>query len=131
MPEKQDLTGNLSATNDAMQGIITAADKGEFTITPDAGDELIQIFEELEDWLQSRLNRIDIVKRDTPLGESPAGQAISGFNKEVAAGDDKSLEHLVTSMRRQAPKVIEAIRQGIATYQELDERNKQNLDGIQ
>ncbi|SDQ82915.1 hypothetical protein [Actinopolyspora saharensis] len=131
MPEKQDLTGNLSATNDAMRGIVTAADKGEFTITPEAGDELIQIFQELEDWLRTKLREIRIVKRDTPLGESPAGQAISGFNKEVAGGDDKSLEHLLTSMRSQTPGVVEAIRKGIAAYQELDERNKQNLDGIQ
>ncbi|KGI79926.1 hypothetical protein IL38_19605, partial [Actinopolyspora erythraea] len=121
MNDDQNLTGNLSATNDAMQGIITAADNGQFVITPDAGDELIKIFQELGDYLQDTLASIDIVKRDTPLGHSPAGEAISAFNKQVASGDDESFEHLINSMRENTPKVVEAIKKSITTYQQTDE----------
>ncbi|WP_181188337.1 hypothetical protein [Actinopolyspora mortivallis] len=131
MSGQQDLADNLSATNDAMRGLIAAANKGEFTITPDAGDELITIFQELEDRLQKRLAQIDIAKRRTPLGPSPAGRAISDFNKQVASGDNESLEHLITSMRNQTPQVVEAIKKAMATYQQHDEQNKQILDDTQ
>ncbi|WP_258175160.1 hypothetical protein [Actinopolyspora mortivallis] len=126
-----ELTGNLSSTNDAMRGLITAANKGEFTITPDAGNELITIFQELEDWLKQRVYDIQEIKRDTPLGHSPAGRAISDFNKQVASGDNESLEHLITSMRNQTPQVVEAIKKAMATYQQHDEQNKQILDDTQ
>ncbi|SFD72974.1 hypothetical protein SAMN04487819_102358 [Actinopolyspora alba] len=131
MSDEQNLTGNLSATNDAMQGIITAANNGQFVITPNAGDELIQIFQELEDYLGEKLYNIDYVKRDTPLGHSPAGESISAFNKQVASGDEESFEHLLSTMRQQAPKVVEAIRKGIDSYQESDNQSKQNLDNIE
>ncbi|WP_092601889.1 hypothetical protein [Actinopolyspora xinjiangensis] len=128
MNDNQNLTGNLSATNDAMQGIITAADNGQFAITPDAGDELIKIFQELEEYLYERSRDIQIIKRDTPLGHSPAGKAISTFNKQVADGDDESFEHLITTMRENTPKTIEAIKKGIKTYQNTDENNALNID---
>ncbi|SDP92983.1 hypothetical protein SAMN04487905_1142 [Actinopolyspora xinjiangensis] len=48
MNAPQGVTNSLTGTNDAMRGIITAASNGEFVTTPDAGDELIQIFQELE-----------------------------------------------------------------------------------
>lgn len=36
----------LAASNDAMQGIISASSSGSFMVTPEAGDELIRIFED-------------------------------------------------------------------------------------
>lgn len=62
--------------------------------------------------------------RETPLGGSPAGQAISEFNKQVAAGGDgRSYEESLKQMRECVPQVIEAIKKGIQTYQDVDEGN--------
>ncbi|NYH79473.1 hypothetical protein FHR84_002811 [Actinopolyspora biskrensis] len=130
MPEKQGLTGNLSATNDAMQGIITAANKGEFTITPDAGDELIQIFEELDDWLESAKYELTTLKQRTPLGNSPAGESISNFNKTVAAGDEESYEALLQKLSKNTPEVISSIKQGIALYQKTDDNNSSQMGNL-
>ncbi|SDK62789.1 hypothetical protein SAMN04487820_11069 [Actinopolyspora mzabensis] len=130
MSDDQNLTGNLSATNDAMQGIITAANNGQFVITPDAGDELIQIFQELEEWAENAQLDIIALKQKTPLGNSPAGKAISDFNQNVAAGDEESYEQLVLKIREQSPKIVEAIRKAIRSYQESDEVNSSQINGI-
>ncbi|PRW63332.1 hypothetical protein [Actinopolyspora mortivallis] len=127
MNDPQQVTKSLADTNDAMRGIITAAHKGEFTITPDAGDELIQIFQEIEDWTQDVLRKIDYMKQRTPLGPSPAGEAIARFNQEVAAGDQESFEDMILRIRENTPQVVQAIREGIRLYQETDDGNATNL----
>ncbi|MDR7301212.1 uncharacterized protein YukE [Haloactinomyces albus] len=113
----------MSATNNAMQDIITSANKGQFQVTPEAGDELITIFQEYADYLDARLNDIQVVKNRTPLGDSPAGQAIAEFNQQVAAGGEDSFEDAILQSSKQVPQVIEAIKRGIALYQETDEGN--------
>ncbi|SFT55977.1 hypothetical protein SAMN04487904_103436 [Actinopolyspora lacussalsi subsp. righensis] len=131
MSDDQNLTDNLSATNDAMQGIITAANNGQFVITPDAGDELIQIFQEIEDWTIDAKFDIETLKQDTPLGNSPAGKEISNFNKRVAAGDEDSYEELINKIKENSPKVVEAIKNGIRLYQSADESNSSEIEGIE
>ncbi|KAA5832491.1 hypothetical protein F1721_15910 [Saccharopolyspora hirsuta] len=114
----------LAASNDAMQGIISAANSGSFRVTPEAGDELIRIFEDFQGELGDMQRDIRQLARETPLGDSPAGQAISNFNKQVAAGGDgRSYEEMIRQMRERVPQVIEAIKKGIQTYQDVDEGN--------
>ncbi|NYH80350.1 hypothetical protein FHR84_003707 [Actinopolyspora biskrensis] len=127
MNDPQQVANSLSNTNDAMRGIITAADKGEFTITPDAGDELIQIFQGIEEWTGKVLYDMTIVKQHTPLGPSPAGEAITEFNQQVASGNESSFEEMILRIRKNAPKVVEALREGIRLYQETDEGNADDL----
>lgn len=123
MTDPQQMGSSLSATNDAMQGIINASNKGQFQVTPEAGDELIKLFKDVEDWATDAQYDLDFLKQDTPLGESPAGQAISTFNQQVAAGDSDSYEAMVKQIRERAPQVVEALKKGIALYQETDEGN--------
>ncbi|WP_019856036.1 hypothetical protein [Actinopolyspora mortivallis] len=127
MNDPQQVTKSLSDTNDAMRGIITAANKGEFTITPEAGEELIRIFQEIEDWTQQVQNEMGVIKQRTPLGNSPAGEAIADFNQQVAAGDEESFEEMILRIRDNAPKVVQALRDGIRLYQETDDGNATNL----
>ncbi|WP_093146578.1 hypothetical protein [Saccharopolyspora antimicrobica] len=116
--------GGLAASNDAMQGIISAAGSGSFSVTPEAGDELIRIFKDFASELGDMQRDLRQLARETPLGDSPAGQAISDFNKQVAAGGDgRSYEELLRQMRERMPQVIEAIKKGIQTYQDVDEGN--------
>ncbi|MER6988723.1 hypothetical protein ABT337_20740 [Saccharopolyspora hirsuta] len=120
----------LAASNDAMQGIISAANSGSFRVTPEAGDELIRIFEDFEDELRNMDSDLDALTRKTPLGDSPAGQAISEFNKEVAAGQDgRSYQEMIKQMQDRIPQVIEAIKKGIQSYREVDEGNAGGLSG--
>jgi hypothetical protein len=115
----------LVATNDAMQGIIDSASKGQFQVTPEAGDELIKIFQTVSDWagLDAR-GDLDQIKMATPLGPSPAGQAIAEFNQQVAAGGDgRSYEEMIKQLVERAPQVVDAIKKGIQRYQETDEGN--------
>ncbi|GAB3286841.1 hypothetical protein [Parasphingorhabdus pacifica] len=124
MPEAMSAGANLAATNDAMQGVIDSANKGQFQVTPEAGDELIKIFQEVEDFTYDMELDLESIKQRTPLGDSPAGQAISDFNQQVASGGDgRSYEELVIQLRERAPKVIEALKKGIALYQEVDDGN--------
>ncbi|MER7013382.1 hypothetical protein ABT324_18345 [Saccharopolyspora sp. NPDC000359] len=115
----------LAATNDAMQGMIDAANRGQFRVTPEAGNELIRISEDFRDVklpkMQADLARLT---RRTPLGDSPAGQAIAEFNKLVAAGGDgRSYQEMITHLQERIPQLIEAIKKGIQLYQEVDEGN--------
>lgn len=121
MTGPQNVAAQMSATNGAMQNIISSAKAGQFQVSPEAGDELIKIFQEYDDYLQSRLGDMDIVTRDTPLGNSPAGKAMADFNKQVASGGEASFEQALQEGRTQTPKVIEAIKQGIALYQQVDD----------
>ncbi|RCW45847.1 hypothetical protein DFQ14_102148 [Halopolyspora algeriensis] len=123
MTDSQQVASSLSATNNAMQEIISSAGQGQFQVTPEAGDELITIFQEYADYLNARLGDMHIVKRRTPLGDSPAGQAIADFNEQVATGGEDSFEQAILQSREQIPQVIEAIKKGIALYQEIDEGN--------
>ncbi|SFT70489.1 hypothetical protein SAMN04487904_10662 [Actinopolyspora lacussalsi subsp. righensis] len=127
MNDPQQVTNSLSDTNDAMRGIITAANNGEFVITPDAGDELIQIFQEIEDWTGKVLDEMGIIKQRTLLGNSPAGVAIADFNQQVATGDEDSFEEMILRIQDNAPKVVQALREGTRLYQETDEGNATNL----
>ncbi|MDA3643577.1 hypothetical protein LZ318_08830 [Saccharopolyspora indica] len=123
--------GGLAASNDAMQGIISASNSGSFTVTPEAGDELIKIFENLEDELRNMDSDLDALSRKTPLGDSPAGQAIATFNNEVAAGQDgRSYQEMIKQMQDRVPQVIEAIKKGIQLYQEVDEGNAGSVSGL-
>jgi DNA-binding ferritin-like protein len=120
----------LAASNDAMQGIISAANNGSFRVTPDAGNELIRIFENFEDELRNMDSDLDALTRRTPLGDSPAGQAIAEFNKQVAAGGDgRSYQEMIKQMQERMPQVIEAIKKGIRAYQEVDEGNAAGFGG--
>lgn len=125
-----DLTAaGLAATNDAMQGIISAAGNGSFRVTPEAGDELIRIFQDFQDNALNQM-RSDLftLTAQTPLGDSPAGLAIAEFNKQVAAGGDgRSYGELIMQMQERLPQVIEAIKKGIQAYQEVDEGNAGNV----
>ncbi|GAB3294479.1 hypothetical protein [Parasphingorhabdus pacifica] len=124
MPEAMSAGANLAATNDAMQGIIDSANKGQFQVTPEAGDELIKIFQEVEDFTLDMQTDLQTMKIRTPLGDSPGGQAMADFNQDVAAGSDgRSYEELINQLQERVPKVIDAIRKGIALYQEVDEGN--------
>ncbi|WP_245556307.1 hypothetical protein [Actinopolyspora mortivallis] len=124
-----ELTGNLSSTNDAMRGIITAADQGEFTITPDAGNELIEIFQDLEEWAENAQLDLITLRQRTPLGHSPAGKSIADFNQKVASGDNESYDRLIIKIRKNAPKTVEAIRKGIRLYQDIDENSATKIEG--
>ncbi|MFI0469364.1 hypothetical protein ACH347_35275 [Saccharopolyspora sp. 5N102] len=120
----------LAATNDAMQGIISAANSGGFQVTPEAGDELIRVFEDFSDELRDMDSDLDLLTRKTPLGESPAGQAIAEFNQQVAAGGDgRSYQEMINQMQDRMPQVIEAIKKGIQSYQEVDEGNAAGFGG--
>lgn len=122
--------GGLAASNDAMQGIISASNSGSFTVTPEAGDELIKIFKNLEDELRNMDSDLDLLARKTPLGDSPAGEAIAKFNKEVAAGNDgRSYQEMIKQMQDRVPLVIEAINKGIQLYREVDEGNAAGVSG--
>ncbi|RCW45320.1 hypothetical protein DFQ14_103291 [Halopolyspora algeriensis] len=127
MTDPQQVASSLSATNNAMQDIISSAGRGQFQVTPEAGDELIRIFQEYGDYLDARLNDMQVVKNRTPLGDSPAGQAIADFNQQVAAGGEGSFEEAILQSSKQVPQVIEAIKKGIALYQETDEGNATNF----
>ncbi|MGI8307686.1 hypothetical protein [Saccharopolyspora hattusasensis] len=115
----------LAATNDAMQGIISAANSGQFQVAPEAGDELIKIFQGFESEKLPEIKRdLYTLKQRTPLGDSPAGQAMAEFNTLVAAGGDgRSYEELVLQFEQRFPQVLEAIKKGIRLYQDLDEGN--------
>ncbi|MGW5646414.1 hypothetical protein ACWEV3_27235 [Saccharopolyspora sp. NPDC003752] len=115
----------LAATDDAMQGIISAANSGGFQVTPEAGDELIRIFQEFDGGALSEMRRdLFQLKQRTPLGDSPAGRVMTDFNEAVAAGDDgRSYEELILQMQERVPQVIEAIKKGIQLYREVDEGN--------
>ncbi|TDD49186.1 hypothetical protein [Saccharopolyspora elongata] len=119
----------LAATNDAMQGIISAANSGGFQVTPEAGDELIRVFREFQDAALLDIQReLSNLKYRTPLGDSPAGQAIADFNEQVVAGGDgRSYEELILQMKERVPQVIEAIKKGIQSYREVDEGNAGNV----
>ncbi|CAM00316.1 hypothetical protein A8924_1377 [Saccharopolyspora erythraea NRRL 2338] len=124
MTEAVGAAAGLAATDSAMQGIISAANSGQFQITPEAGDELIRTFEELAEQLRNMWRDMADLKRKTPLGDSPAGTAISEFNQQVAAGGDgRSYEEMLRQIRERVPLVIESIRRGIQLYQEVDEGN--------
>jgi hypothetical protein len=129
MTEAVGAAAGLAATSDAMQGIISASASGQFQVSPEAGNELIRIFQDLQDYalptMQSDLFRL---KARTPLGDSPAGQAIADFNMQVAAGGDgRSYEELITQLQERVPQVIEAIRKGMQLYQDVDEGNAANI----
>jgi hypothetical protein len=114
----------LVATNDAMQGIIDSASKGQFQVTPEAGKELTDIFNAVRDHAETMQADLVLINRRTPLGDSPAGQAIAQFNQQVAAGGDgRSYQEMVTQIQQRAPQVVEAIQKGIQLYQEVDQGN--------
>ncbi len=112
-----------------MQGIISASNNGRFRVAPDAGNELIRIFEDFQNTaLRTIRSDMYTLKTRTPLGDSPAGQAIADFNAEVAAGcDGRSYEELITKLQEQVPQVVEAIRKGIEDYQDVDEGNATDI----
>lgn len=121
MTGPQNVAAQMSATNGAMQNIISSASAGQFQVTPEAGDELIKIFQEYGDYLEKRLTDMDVVKNRTPLGNSPAGMAMADFNERVAVGDEDSFESMIQQGRELSPKVIDAIKKGIALYQQVDD----------
>ncbi|MGI8309624.1 hypothetical protein [Saccharopolyspora hattusasensis] len=124
MDAPQNLMAGLAGASDAMQGIIDSSKKGEFRVQPEAGNELIRTFEGFQDELDGMVGDMDFLKRHTPLGDSPAGQAIADFNQQVAAGaDGRSYEEMLLRYQEQVPHVIEAIKKGIQLYQEVDEGN--------
>ncbi|QUH00242.1 hypothetical protein HUO13_04940 [Saccharopolyspora erythraea] len=125
MTEAVGAAAGLAATDSAMQGIISAANSGQFQITPEAGDELIRTFEDLQEQLEGMWGDLEYLKVRTPLGDSPAGQAIAEFNNQVVGGGDgRSYEDMLKQTRERVPQVIEAIRKGIQLYQDVDEGNR-------
>lgn len=123
MTEPIGAAAGLAAAGDVMQGIISAASSGQFRITPEAGDELIRIFQDFQGELGGMRRDVRQLVH-TPLGDSPAGEAISDFNQQVAVGGDgRSYEEMVVQMHERVPQVIDAIKKGIQTYREIDEGN--------
>lgn len=52
---------------------------------PEAGDELIEIFREVGDFVMERRPDWVAIKQKAPLGDGPAGEARTDFDQQVAA----------------------------------------------
>ncbi|GAA4855384.1 MULTISPECIES: hypothetical protein [Saccharopolyspora] len=129
MAESAGAVAGLAAANEAMMGIINAANGGRFQVTPEAGEELIRIFEDMGEEMRGMWQDLDLLKQKVPLGPSPAGQEIAHFDRLVAAGDDgRSYEEMLRQLRSRVPEVVEAIRKGIELYQEVDDGNSRRFD---
>ncbi|MER7015561.1 hypothetical protein ABT324_29355 [Saccharopolyspora sp. NPDC000359] len=73
MTTPQSFGAGLAATGNAMQGIIDSSNRGEFRVTPDAGNDLIRTFGDFQDELDAMISDMGILAQRTQLGDSPAG----------------------------------------------------------
>jgi alpha-D-ribose 1-methylphosphonate 5-triphosphate synthase subunit PhnG len=103
-----------------MAGMAKAAYDGHFAVDPGTGEQLMMSLEQMREELDSVRASAGRLDRETPLGEMLEARAVSKLNQQVASGDEQSLLHVLEQFKTSLDQAIDAVRQGMANYQQVD-----------
>jgi hypothetical protein len=103
-----------------MAGMAHAAAQGQFAVDPDTGRQLLEPLSQMREAVDSALRMARRLDRPTPLGDLDEALAVSDLNRQVVAGDNQSLVHVLNQFRASLDQVHEAVRQGMANYEQVD-----------
>lgn len=103
-----------------MAGMAHAAAQGQFAVDPDTGRQLLEPLSHMRASVEAVLKTASRLDRPTPLGDLDEARAVSDLNRQVVAGDTQSLLHVLNQFKASLDQVHEAVRQGMANYEQVD-----------
>lgn len=110
----------------SMSGMAKAAAAGHFAVDPATGRDLMLSLSQMLDKVDVVLRKARALDRKTPLGELPEAVAVSELNRQVAVGDGQSLVPVLEQFRSSLHQAHEAVRLGMANYEEVDTQMAEN-----
>ena len=103
-----------------LAGMIQAAAAGHFAVDPGTGAELMRSLTQMREHLDTLLGNARDLDRETPLGDLPEALAVSGLNRQVAAGDPHSLYSVLKQFQDSLEQAHTAVQVGMANYEQVE-----------
>lgn len=119
--------GSLAQFAASTHNLRQAALDGSFAVSEDAGQQMIQAIDRCLERVVEIRSFTEIVRRRTPLGNSPAGVAMAEFNQQVAYGDDQSALRVLARFQEVLGDARTAIEQAMRNYREVDAANASTI----
>lgn len=113
-------------------GLIGAAAAGSFAVDKDTGEKLMMDLSTMRTQVDGLLQKAAYLDRQVRLGELPEAQAIAQLNARVASGSPQSVLAVLRQFRVSLDQAYEAVRQGMANYDQVESDTRQNFErGLQ
>jgi hypothetical protein len=114
----------------AVDGILTAANSGSFSVTPDAGSSLISAIKALQAAVENALTKSQMLEREPPLGETPAANVYKPFLATVASDPVQGAIPVFTKLKSDLVNAQAAIEKAMKNYEETEAANTAAQNGI-
>lgn len=111
----------------AIGGILTAANSGSFTVTPQAGTALIHAIDDLHTEVTAALAKSQTLEMEPPLGETPAAKVYKPFLATVASDPTQGAIPVFKKLQSDLINARAAINQAMKNYDETEQANKAKL----
>lgn len=115
------------AMTSGSQAMLTQAQNGELRFNPATGQALINTLNTQIDRLTSLQPHLAVISRQTKLGMTAGGQAMSAFNQEVAVSGAKAFMPAHNQFVQTLQTMVQAIQIAMDNYANTDTDNAQNL----
>jgi hypothetical protein len=114
----------------AVDGILTAANSGSFSVTPQAGQSLISAIEALHTEVDHALAKSQMLEQEPPLGQTPAAKVYKPFLATVATDPAQGAMPVFKKLKSDLVNARAAIEQAMKNYEETEQANTTSANGV-
>ncbi|SDD95374.1 hypothetical protein [Actinokineospora iranica] len=120
------LGDQIAQMRQGSRGFLTAAQRGEFGVSENAGKAIITAIHTVLDGIDGLDEKVKRISQDTKLGTSPDALVMRAFNKDVAAGPNSAASSL-RDLRDLLIEVEAGITEAMRHYRNTDDHNRSTL----
>jgi hypothetical protein len=121
------LADGAAAMVNGSQAMLAQAQSGALKFDPQSGQALINTLNKQINTLQGLGRNIDRISRETKLGMTAGGQAMSKFNHEVAVSGSKAFAPAHEQFVQTLVTAVQAIQIAMDNYANTEDGNADNL----
>ncbi len=114
----------------AIGGILTAANDGGFSVTPEAGQSLLNAIDDLHTAVTNALAKTSTLGSEPPLGNTPAANVYKPFLATIASDPVQGAIPVFKKLQSDLVNARAAIEKAMKNYEETEAANASAVNGI-
>lgn len=104
----------------AVDGILTAANSGSFSVTPQAGQSLLNAIDDLHKAVDHALAKSQTLEQEPPLGQTPAAKVYKPFLGTIASDPAQGAMPVFKKLKSDLVNARAAIEKAMKNYEETE-----------
>ncbi len=113
----------------AIDSILTAANSGGFTVTPEAGKSLLNAIDDLHTSVTHALTKASLLEKEPPLGTTPAANVYKPFLATVASDPAQGAIPVFKKLQSDLVNARAAIEKAMKNYDDNEAAQSSKFKG--